>query len=84
MGYQRSVVTRWSKGTAPRDATIQRVANYFGVSPSYLRDEEQKENPVAEMGNEALKENGYYELNEENKKFIDNIIVQLIKSQSGG
>ena len=32
----------------------------------------------------ALKENGYYELNEENKKFIDNIIVQLIKSQSGG
>jgi hypothetical protein len=49
-----------------------------------LLGEGKKENPVAAMGNEALKENGYYELNEENKKFIDNIIVQLIKSQSGG
>lgn len=31
MGYARSVVTRWSKGTVPRMATMQRVANYFGV-----------------------------------------------------
>ena len=40
MGYQRSVVTRWSKGTAPRDATMHRVADYFGVNVSYFKDEE--------------------------------------------
>jgi transcriptional regulator with XRE-family HTH domain len=53
MGYQRSVVTRWSKGTAPRDATIQRVANYFGVSASFLKGEEQKENPAVISDNEV-------------------------------
>lgn len=83
MGYQRSVVTRWGKGTTPRDATIQRVANYFGVSPSFLKGEEKKENPTATMDSEALKDNGYYELNEDNKKLIDQMIAQLIKSQSG-
>ena len=53
MGYQRSVVTRWSKGTAPRDATIQRVANYFGVSASFLKGEEQKENPTSPKADEV-------------------------------
>lgn len=45
MGYQRSVVTRWSKGTAPRQATIQKVADYFGVSASELTAEK-KETPA--------------------------------------
>lgn len=44
MGYQRSVVTRWSKGTSPRQATLQRIAEYFGVSVSELTADE-KENP---------------------------------------
>lgn len=39
MGYQRSVVTRWSKGTTPRDATIHRVASYFNVDPDTLREQ---------------------------------------------
>ena len=45
MGYQRSVVTRWSKGTEPRQATIQKVADYFGVSVSELTSG-QKETPA--------------------------------------
>ena len=45
MGFKRSVVTRWSKGTAPRQATLQRIADYFGVSVSDLVSE-QKENPT--------------------------------------
>lgn len=31
MGFQRSVVTRWRGGTVPRDANLQRVADYFNV-----------------------------------------------------
>ena len=32
MGFKRSVVTRWSKGTKPRNATLSRIANYFQIS----------------------------------------------------
>lgn len=36
MGFQKSVVTRWKKGTIPRDANLQKVADYFNVSTDYL------------------------------------------------
>ncbi len=42
MGYQRSVVTRWSKGTAPRQATLQKIADFFGVSVSDLTSEQKE------------------------------------------
>ena len=81
MGYQRSVVTRWSKGTEPREATIQKVADYFGVDADTLRAK--KESPTAQEGSEALKDAGYYRLNEDNKAFIDQMIEKLLKAQSG-
>lgn len=46
MGFQRSVVTRWSKGSVPRKATIEKIADYFGVSAAELTGEEQKEKPA--------------------------------------
>lgn len=46
MGFQRSVVTRWSKGSVPRKATIEKIADYFGVSSVELTGEEQKEKPA--------------------------------------
>ena len=49
MGYQRSVITRWSKGTAPRQATLQRVADYFGCSVADLTAEKEKK-PAPESG----------------------------------
>lgn len=55
MGYQRSVVTRWSKGTAPRQATLQKVADYFGVSVSDLVSEQKEKSPAPE-GAELSKE----------------------------
>ena len=42
MGFMRSVVTRWSKGTIPRQATLQKVADYFGVSVDYLLGKEKQ------------------------------------------
>lgn len=85
MGYQRSVASRWGKGSEPRKATKQRVAEFFGVPLSYFEgvDDEQKENPTAAKGSEVLEGAGYYKLNKENKKLIDQMIAQLIKSQSG-
>lgn len=42
MGFQRSVVTRWSKGSIPRTATLQKIADYFGVSLEELVNEKEK------------------------------------------
>lgn len=36
LGIQKSTVTRWSDGSAPRDATVVKVADYFGVSVERL------------------------------------------------
>ena len=40
MGFQRSVVTRWRHGTVPRQATLQRIADYFGVTVDDLTSEQ--------------------------------------------
>ena len=42
MGYQRSVITRWSNGTKPRQATLQKIADYFGVTVEELIRENKK------------------------------------------
>ena len=50
-------VSRWKSGTVPRDATVQKIADYFGVTTSYLRGEkepeEQKENPTVQTDSEV-------------------------------
>lgn len=40
MGFHRSDVTRWSKGSQPRQATLQKIADYFGVPVQELMGEE--------------------------------------------
>ena len=52
MGFQRSVVTRWSNGSVPRKATIEKIATYFGVDSSALTGEKpaQKEKPSTPEG----------------------------------
>lgn len=48
MGFHRSDATRWSKGAEPRRTTLEKVANYFGVTVSDLigDDSAQKEKPT--------------------------------------
>lgn len=48
MGFHRSDVTRWSKGAQPRQATIQKVADYFSVSVQDLMGEEKAPTPEGE------------------------------------
>ncbi len=50
MGFYRSVVTRWGKGGNVRKATLERVANYFGVTVDDLigDDSAQKKKPTAQ------------------------------------
>ena len=80
MGYQRSVVTRWSKGTEPRQATLQRVADYFGVSVEELTKEAQKEKPTLQTESERIP--GYSKLSDTNRAIVDSMIAQLLAAQS--
>lgn len=47
MGYPRSSVSRWKTGTAPRRATLQRIANFFGCTVDELMGDD--DIPVREI-----------------------------------
>lgn len=38
IGLNRAAPTSWKSGTIPRDATLKKIADYFGISPAELRD----------------------------------------------
>ena len=50
LGLKRSAVTRWSDGSVPRQATLQKIATYFGVTVDELMNGEQKEKDPTQMG----------------------------------
>jgi len=64
MGFYRSVVTRWGKGGNVRKATLERVANYFGVTVDDLigDDSAQKEKPTAQ--GDGLKLDSYEDIDQ--------------------
>lgn len=41
LGISSGSVTAWKKGTAPRSATLERIADRFGVSCDYLLGKEE-------------------------------------------
>lgn len=36
IGIPSGSITAWSKGTQPRNATVKKIAKYFGVTEEYL------------------------------------------------
>lgn len=40
IGVQKSTVSRWATGSEPRDTTIVRIADYFGVTVDELMGED--------------------------------------------
>lgn len=64
MGFHRSDATRWSKGAEPRRTTLEKVADYFGVTVSDLigDDSAQKEKPTAQ--GDGLKLDSYEDIDQ--------------------
>lgn len=54
MGLSRAAVTGWAQGNAPRDSTLRRIADYFGVTVDELKED--KEKPADDGGPETLDE----------------------------
>ena len=46
MGLSKTTVNRWKNGGGITDATILKVASYFGIPKEDLTGEEQKEKPA--------------------------------------
>lgn len=42
LGFSKTMATNWKNGSQPRDTTLQRIADYFGVSVSYLIGKEEE------------------------------------------
>lgn len=50
MGLSKTTVNRWKNGGGITDATILKVASYFGIPKEELTGEEQKEKPTPGEG----------------------------------
>jgi transcriptional regulator with XRE-family HTH domain len=61
-------ITRWKNGTVPGSTTLQKIANYFGVSVDYLLGNEQKNKPAISSGELQEKLKPLYEIT---KDFTD-------------
>ena len=47
IGASSGSVTAWKKGTDPRNATLGKIADYFGVSTDYLLGKDPQKAPAA-------------------------------------
>lgn len=51
IGLSNSICTKWRKGAVPNGETLNRIAEYFGVSVEYLLNgENKKPAPIIESG----------------------------------
>ena len=49
LGIPSGSVTDWKKGKTPRSTTLQKIADYFGVTVDYLLGNEAKEKGTTQM-----------------------------------
>ena len=47
LGLSTATATKWKKGAIPRDTTLKKIADYFGVSTSYLLGIVDDPDPIA-------------------------------------
>ena len=87
MGYKtKSAINKIELGINDvSQSKVVKFAEALHTSVVYLMgwDEDPKESPTTQMGREAMDNAGYYQLNQENKAFIDQMIEKLLKTQSG-
>ena len=46
IGYSNAIATKWRKGAIPRNTTLHKIADYFGVSVDYLLGDEKATTPT--------------------------------------
>ena len=71
----RGSVTSWKKGSTPTDVTLQKIADYFGVTVEYLLRDEKEE--ALETTASAMDD-----LTEEERKDVL-AYIEFVKSKRG-
>lgn len=56
IGIAKPTVNRWKHGSCPTDATLGKIAGYFGISKDELLGKGQKETPTLQEGERITKE----------------------------
>ena len=82
MGLSRAANTKWASGKIPRKATMQKIADYFGVPVSYFSEEDQEteKSPAPDKGTEDFTR--YFAmLTPEHQQQIRAAMAELIKEQ---
>ena len=69
VGMDKSAATRWSKGSVPRDTTLARIANHFGVTVAQLTGEDEL-SPQAERS-------------EDEKEYGLEVALEALRNQPG-
>lgn len=70
MGLKRSTVTAWKKGRIPRDATIRKVANYFGCAVEDLLSSIKNAPTVQNDGRKTAEQELFDKLDPSDRAFI--------------
>lgn len=78
IGLSNAAANGWKNGKFPSDVTMAKLSTLFGCSVEYLAGE--KEKPTTDNGSGLNPE--YYELTDENRALVDDLIAKLLKSQS--
>lgn len=76
LGMRRNKFTEWkTEGFRPNISDVITLARYFEVSTDWLLTGEEKETTIPHVDRILLKK--YHELDEQNKKFLDNVLDML-------
>ena len=72
IGLSNAAPTSWRKGSEPKLATLEKIAEYFGVSIDYLRGQDNKKTPTPAKGERDYLAvmNAYAEADESTKEVI--------------
>ena len=81
IGAPSNIINEWERGVSKSfNNYLYAIAAKYNVSVEWLKGETDEKTPAADNGNERIP--GYELLNEENRKFIEDMIDKLLKSQS--
>ena len=79
IGLSTATATDWKNGSVPRDVTLQKLADYFGVSVDYLLGNAEKEKPSEEgSGGEDV-----VVVNRSGKRFVHHLSPEQLDILSG-
>ena len=80
MGYSTAIATKWKNGSVPRSTTLQKIADYFGVTPEYLLQDNATASSERNKKEQAVLEQ-YNELTDEEKEKAREYIKFLISQR---